>query len=569
MKVRDLEWWIVAFLGLAALTLSIIGYSVLFEAEGIHRNVLDLIYQSIKIFGMDFVDEFGSPLPWQLETARWLAPALLIYSAIKAILFLVRREIKTAFIKYYRGHVVIVGLNERSRHLIRNLLAHREKVVAIGDIADDRKLDPAEREGALIVGGELTGKNFLRNVGAARAKYFVFLNDDDEKNIEDAIVVNEYLNRHSRHPGQILYTHVSDEIKISEITGLRLFEGQQNRQAVGHNSEIRIFSAYERASRIIFNKYSPDFFVRITSPTDPPARIAVIGSGCLAQSFVLRVARLGHFASLRKTRITLFQEGKAFLDRIELSMKSIRNFVDIDLIDSQPEYFNDDDFISLHNAEAFAAVYLLCDDDTVTTGILNKLSRIDMSGKIDIVVAVNNPDSLPGRMIDGRNFGSVVLHKCNIKEETFTRNGIISETLDKLARVVHDDYLCKLQSSGVGRSTQTAWEFLPHDFKNQNREQADHILVKLRALGYNTKDNISSLIIPPEKVELLAQMEHKRWWAFLSLNGWVWAEKRDDNRKKHPDLIPYEALSEETRQYDRNAVLNIPVIIKKYHEFNA
>jgi len=40
MKFRDLEWWIIGFLGLVAIVLSISGYSVLFDAEGIHRNTL-------------------------------------------------------------------------------------------------------------------------------------------------------------------------------------------------------------------------------------------------------------------------------------------------------------------------------------------------------------------------------------------------------------------------------------------------------------------------------------------------------------------------------------------------
>ncbi|MDX9903571.1 MAG: RyR domain-containing protein [Bacteroidales bacterium] len=564
MKVRDLEWWIIGFLGLGAFALSISGYSVLFDAEGIQRNTLDLLYQSVKIFGMDFIDDFSSPLPWQLETARWLAPALVIYTAIKAIMFLIRREIKSAFIKYYHNHIIVVGLNERSRRLTSDLLSHGEKVVAVGDIADERKLDPLEREGALIVEGELTGKNFLRNIGAARARYFVFLDDEDEKNIENAIVVYNYLQDHNRGRGQMLYTHVSDDLKLIEIAGLRIFDGQKFARADGKNCEIRIFSAYERASRIIFNNYSPDSFVAIKSPDDPPVRIAVLGSGCLAQSFVLRIARLAHFANLRKTRITWFQEHKHILDRIELNFKSLRNFVDIDLIDTPPELFDGENFALLHSEEPFAAVYVLCDDDTVASGILNKLSRIDINGKINVIVAVKNPDSLLSRRVDGLDFDNVVLHKCSAMEETFTRDGLISETLDKLAKVVHNDYLSKLETVDSGRSSHRPWERLPHDFKNQNREQADHLLVKLRALGYDPEVNKTSLVIPPEKVELLAQMEHKRWWAFLALNGWVRSEKRDDRNKRHTDLKPYEELSEETRQYDRNAVLNIPAIMKKY-----
>lgn len=566
MKARDLEWWIVGFLGLVALGLAFSGYHVLYSEAGTSRSILDLIYQSIKIFGMDFVDEFNSPLPWQLEVARWLAPALVIYTAIKAIFYLIRREIRSAFIKYHRNHIVIVGLNYMSRYLASNLLGHGEKVVIIGDIADVRKLDPVEKEGAVLVEGELSGKNFLRNLGAARARYFVFLNDDDERNIEDALTVNHYLADHAKGPNVTLYTHVSDDLKLDEVTGLRLLEDHHLQQNADKQCEIKIFSEYERASRIIFNKYSPDTFTRVTSPDDPQVRIAVIGSGRLAQSFILRVARLGHFANLKKTLVTMFQDGKTVLDRMQLSFKQMRNFIDIELVDTAPDLFDGEDFRRMNAEHRFSAVYILCDDDTVVPGILTRLSRIDLPGRINVVVGVNNPYSLLSKRLEGIDFESIVIHKFSVTEQTFTREGLISETLDKLARVVHNDYRSKHEDIDPSKTSHRLWEMLPPDFKNQNREQADHILVKLRVLGFKGEGNISSIVIPREKLELLSRMEHNRWWAFMALNGWVRGENRNDRIKKHTDLKPYDELDEEVKQSDRNAVLNIPYLLAKYNQ---
>ena len=566
MKARDLEWWIVGFLGLIALGLAFSGYYVLYSEAGTGRNVLDLIYQSIKIFGMDIVDDFSSPLPWQLETARWLAPALVIYTAIKAILYLIRREIKSAFIKYHRGHIIIVGLNYMSRYLAGNLLAHGEKVVIVGDIADVRKLDPVEKEGAVLVEGELSGRNFLRNLGAARARYFVFISDDDEKNIEDALTVSSYLADHAKGPEMTLYTHVSDDLKLDEVTGLRLLEDHHLKQNADKHCEIKIFSEYERASRIIFNKYSPDSFTRVTTPDDPQVRIAVIGSGCLTQSFILRVARLGHFANLKKTLVTLFQDGKEVLDRMELSFRQLRNFIDIELVDASPELFDGENFRRMNAEHKFSAVYLLCEDDAAVAGILTRLSRIELPGKINVVVAINNPYSLLSKRLEDMNFESLAIHKFSITDETFTREGLISETLDKLARVVHNDYRSKHKDIDSAKTSHRPWELLPTDFKNQNREQADHILVKLRVLGYEGEVHVSSIVIPQEKLELLSRMEHNRWWAFMALNGWMRGEKRDDRNKKHTDLKPYDELDEEVKQSDRNAVLNIPHLLTKYNQ---
>jgi len=568
MKARDLEWWIVVLLGLIAFVLAFRGFNLLFIETETYRSVPDLVYQSIKIFGMDFPDEYSSPLPWQLETARWLAPALVVYTAIKAILYLIRREIKSAFVKYYRNHIIIVGLNDWSRQLVSDLLDHREKVVIVGEIAYERKLDPVERKGAILVEGDLSSKGFLRRIGAVRAKYFVFISENDEKNIENALTVHSYPGKKARCRKQTLYTHVSDDFRLDEISGLRLLEDHQIQQTAGKNCELRIFSAYERASRIIFNKYSPDIFTRVTSPDGPPVRIAIIGSGSLAQSFILRVARLGHYANLRKTHVTLFQDGKAMLERLELSFRRIRDFIDIELVDTAPDLFDGDKFGRLNFEIPFSAVYLLCDNDVVATGILNKLSRIDSPERINVVVTVNNPDSLLSKRVSGRQFENIVLHKFSVTDETFTSESLISETMDKLAKVVHDDYLSKLKAIDPARESHRPWDLLPPDFKNQNREQADHILVKLRALGYDLGNSTSTVMIPDEKVELLSQMEHKRWWAFMALNGWVNGEKRDDRMRRHTDLKPFAELPEETKQYDRNAVLNIPVLIEKYISSN-
>lgn len=35
-------------------------------------------------------------------------------------------------------------------------------------------------------------------------------------------------------------------------------------------------------------------------------------------------------------------------------------------------------------------------------------------------------------------------------------------------------------------------------------------------------------------------------------DGWTYGEERDDAKKHHPCLIPYEDLTEEEKEYDRN-----------------
>lgn len=63
--------------------------------------------------------------------------------------------------------------------------------------------------------------------------------------------------------------------------------------------------------------------------------------------------------------------------------------------------------------------------------------------------------------------------------------------------------------------------------------------------------------------EVIAKNVHEVWSAGRINDGWTYGEKRNDTEKKHPCLVPYEELSEEEKEYDRNtSVETIKLILK-------
>src|SRR5262249_30494789 len=56
-------------------------------------------------------------------------------------------------------------------------------------------------------------------------------------------------------------------------------------------------------------------------------------------------------------------------------------------------------------------------------------------------------------------------------------------------------------------------------------------------------------------VEALARNVHEVWAAARQAEGWTYGPSRDDAEKKHPGLVPYEALSEQERDYDRRTAM--------------
>lgn len=55
--------------------------------------------------------------------------------------------------------------------------------------------------------------------------------------------------------------------------------------------------------------------------------------------------------------------------------------------------------------------------------------------------------------------------------------------------------------------------------------------------------------------EVIAKQVHEIWSAGRLKDGWVYGETRDDKLKTTPCLIPYEELSEDEKNYDRNTAI--------------
>jgi len=68
----------------------------------------------------------------------------------------------------------------------------------------------------------------------------------------------------------------------------------------------------------------------------------------------------------------------------------------------------------------------------------------------------------------------------------------------------------------------------------------------------------SQVTLPSEIIELteqLAKNAHEIWAQQRLADGWVYGPQRDDTKKEHPCLVPYEELPEAERVYDRNAAM--------------
>ena len=76
-------------------------------------------------------------------------------------------------------------------------------------------------------------------------------------------------------------------------------------------------------------------------------------------------------------------------------------------------------------------------------------------------------------------------------------------------------------------------------------------------------DNISLGEELNELIEAIAENAHDVWAVARMKEGWTYGPVRDDVKKQHPDLIPYSALPDSEKEYDRLMAANTIKLVRK------
>ena len=78
--------------------------------------------------------------------------------------------------------------------------------------------------------------------------------------------------------------------------------------------------------------------------------------------------------------------------------------------------------------------------------------------------------------------------------------------------------------------------------------------------------NLDSIELPTsldDLIEQIAENVHDVWAKSRMDEGWTYGPERNDEKKTHPCLVPYNQLPEIEKDYDRNTAINsIKLVIK-------
>lgn len=101
----------------------------------------------------------------------------------------------------------------------------------------------------------------------------------------------------------------------------------------------------------------------------------------------------------------------------------------------------------------------------------------------------------------------------------------------------------KTDSSSKTNQYMVEFEKLPDEIKESNIHSVNALMNAFRSLGLN-------IISKEDLVKSVAAYLHDSWAKDKFDNGWRYGPKRDDGKKIHNDLLPFELLSDEDQSYD-------------------
>ena len=145
----------------------------------------------------------------------------------------------------------------------------------------------------------------------------------------------------------------------------------------------------------------------------------------------------------------------------------------------------------------------------------------------------------------------------------------LSNSPDAAARAFCEAYRATLsdeQRTDPKNRSGFPWERLDETYRQANRDAAAHICAKLASAGIDPKPAGAApaacrkaqrdgerVFLGDVELEVLAELEHERWNAQRRMDGWRSTKqlRKDEARRLHPSLVPYDDLEDDVKEYDR------------------
>ncbi|MFC4995531.1 RyR domain-containing protein [Rubritalea tangerina] len=553
---------------IAILTAILIAFSFLLGLWGFTTlapgsTLLDRIYLSLQLFSIDGPTA-ESHLPFQLELSRFLAPLSLLLGLLATVFHISRDLLNNALLRFARGHVIIAGLNEISADFAADAIRIGHKVVIIDNDQDSPWIHDLKALGAVCLLANFTDNQPLLRARIHHASRFFAFTHNDSQNIELVIMVSDLLEQQPQKATKLLHCHTL----LKDPNFQQAFREHSLLNTTSSSMSVSLINLEKLVARINLDMLPLEMDDDGQLYDNP--RLILFGHSSISLALLLHSLQLGHFRTREKLSISLVtNQPDALKVKINRYFPQASEIAHIEIISAE-----DDTPCSLlqalrNSSSSGQSWHTLicadeCENENFTLAQYLSIHAHDFSGRI-LCSLPTSPGllTLLNSKSDGRH-----IYPLDRPATLANWQSLVDEPHASRARTIHNNYVSSERAKGKTRadnSSLTSWVQLPESTREQNRLQADHIPIKLRAIGIDIDhlpphDELSSRLA--ENLELLAEMEHLRWNAALFSAGWKYAPGPKNPRLlTHPCLVAWDALTDEIKQYDRDAVMNIPQLL--------
>ena len=559
---QNYQWWVMLLGVIGVFILGYIGFSNI----GRKLPPIDILYRIFQLFVLSFDTNIKPDLV--LEIARWLAPAIAAYTAAKALAVIFREQFQLLKLRFLRNHIIICGLGNKGLLLSLKFKDYGYNIVAIELDEENDNIKECRDINITVLIGNAAAPYILRRVGLNRAKSLFSLCGQDSINVEVAVQVRKLLISKRDKPLTCV-VHITDP-KLCRLIKEREFETEKK-----DDFRLEFFNLFDQAVKSMTSTFPPFDYKKESHSSVP--HLLIVGAGKMGESLLVHTAKKWMDLPGRnneKIKISIIdkeaeKKQKLFYLRYP-RLKEICEIIPREMDIESPQ-FEEGKFLFSNSGECnLTIIYICLDNDSFALSTALTLYQRLRLYDIPIVVRMNSETGI-AQLLQGESHGLGRLHGFGLLDRVLDPELMLMGTHEILARAIHEEYLNAQFEKGEtleSNPSLVSWDELPETLKDSNRRQADFLGVKLGVIGCYiipmTDWNAEPIEFNSEEIEKMAKMEHEDWVEERQKDGWKYTPgPKDIKKKKISSLIPWEELSEEEKEKDRNPVRNIPGFLAK------
>jgi RyR domain len=500
------------------------------DQAGLGRAPLNLFYYDLQLFvlGSKPLEGPGQYNPW-LYVAMFAAPAATVLALYEAARALFSGQLRRWRMRRRLGHAIVIGDTTAARELVSWFTS--------GTVHRVAEFSPEALDAAGVAGAEV-----------------VYACADDSDNGVVNVVIAQAAATAPRRGTQRrrVYAQVSSP-NLALGLRARWLGGLQ-----GDTPDVDFFNIDELAAR---DSLRPsDFLVAEgVQPHIVVAGLSAFGRAILVEYGRLWPVRSGHADT--KVRVTVAGAEQSEVDSLVRQWRPICDIFEFVVVDGElstvvtdPPHRTficyDDENRALEAALTAAQLWRSGPDSVVI--------RLDRLAAHDVFAAATGPGPADRPSLLDNVRGT--LRFIGVTRQACRPELIGQDLLERLAENIHLGYLTEQARRRNmvmwDRPTMRPWDEVDEDTRSANYDPARDVGTKLAMIGATVAPRVGAVeefSFTGAEVELLAVHEHARWSAERTRSGWT-RGPRDNAAKKHPSLVSWEALSDDEKEKDREAV---------------